>query len=136
LYNILGEVYTSRCCYEYLNNRASDEIPELKTCFPGCTNVFACVQLQDRSSNGELILTTGTKFTFRGPKQRACPMLFVCGILNDDAACKDRLQFRVGTSSMALLLVNLTAVKTKTGLKGGFDDYVSKCIANENTGVQ
>ena len=130
-----AETFT-RHYYEYFTDKATEEIPGLKKFFPGCTNIFGCVQLSDRLSNTELVLTTGTTFSFRGQRRLGCPMLFVCGILYDEAARKDPLQFREGTSSMSLFLVSLNAIKSKTGLvlKGGFDDYVAKCIANANTG--
>jgi hypothetical protein len=74
---------------------------------------------------------------FDGKKNRASSKLFVFGILNDEAALKDPLQFRDGTSSMSLLCVELNAYKNRKGelRRGGFDDYVSKCIANYNTGT-
>ena len=110
--------------HEYIVDRGTQEYEDFKEFFPGSSNVYGVVQLSDALSETDLILTTGTIFRFFGSKSAGLPKVFVAGILYDKAAEHDRLQFREGTSSMSLLLVTL----------GGFEDYVNKSIACENTG--
>ena len=88
--------------YEFLKDRGTDAKPDFKKYFPGCTNVYSTVQFNDLLSQRELILTTGSVISFVGPKSAGHTMLFILGILYDDAAKKDPLQFREGTSSMSL----------------------------------
>ena len=113
--------------YEYITERGTEEYEDFSTFFPNCTTVYGVIQLADKLSESYLTLRTGTVFKFIGNKSAGLPMVFVAGILHDKAAEYDRAQFRVGTSSMSLLLVTLRN-------EGGFEEYVKKCIAFENTG--
>jgi len=113
--------------YEYIIDRGTEEYGDFLSYFPKSTGVYGVVQFTDKLSGGNLILKTGTILKFMGSKSAALPMVFVAGILNDKAADHDRAQFRLGTSSMSLLLINLQD-------EGGFNEYVNKCIACENTG--